>query len=440
METIFGPYGVEWLNLLVRWLHLITGIAWIGASFYFVWLDNSIRPPKPGSPLAKKGVMGELWAVHGGGFYNPQKYTVAPDELPEDLHWFKWEAYATWLSGFAMLFIVYYFNASAMMVDQNVANLTSLQAVGVGLGTLAGGWLVYDTLCKTPLAEKPAVLGTVLFLLIVGAAYFLTHTLSGRAAYIHVGAMIGTMMVGNVLFVIIPGQRKLVDAMAKGQSPDPVYGKRAKVRSVHNNYFTLPVLLIMISNHYAMTYSHAYSWLVLGAIMAAGVLIRHFFNLRHAGKVSPAYPIAGVILLAGVAVAIAPAPRKPVAPGAAVAATAGATAGAGAADDGHGHGAEGAAPAVAAAGGVPAGHPDLASVHQVVVARCAACHSASPTQPGFASAPGGVMLDTEAQTKQLAAKIYQRAVQNKDMPLANMTHMTDAERQLIGVWYEASAN
>jgi len=302
-----------------------------------------------------------------------------------------------------------------------VADLTSLQAVAVGLGTLAGGWLVYDTLCKTALAEKPAVLGTVMFVLIVGAAYVLTHTLSGRAAYIHVGAMIGTMMVGNVLFVIIPGQRKLVDAMAKGESPDPIYGKRAKVRSVHNNYFTLPVLLIMISNHYAMTYSHAYSWLVLAAIMAAGVLIRHFFNLRHAGKVSPAFPIAGVILLAGVAVAIAPPARKAVAAPAAVAATA----------DAEDH---------AASAAAPAGQATLANVQQVVTQRCAACHAATPTQAGFASAPGGVMLETEAQVKQHAAKIYQRAVQNKDMPLANMTHMTDAERQLIGTWFETSAN
>ena len=424
MEALFGSYGVEWLNLLVRWLHLITGIAWIGASFYFVWLDNSIRPPKAGSPLAKQGVSGELWAVHGGGFYNPQKYLVAPAELPADLHWFKWEAYATWLSGFAMLFIVYYFNASAMMIDKNVADLSSMQAVGVGLGTLAGGWIVYDLLCKSPLGEKPAVLGSVLFVLIVAAAYVLTHTLSGRAAYIHVGAMIGTMMVGNVLFVIIPGQRKLVESMEKGQAPDPIYGKRAKVRSVHNNYFTLPVLLIMISNHYAMTYSHSYSWLILGAIMAAGVLIRHFFNLRHAGKVSLGFPIAGVILLVAVAIAIAPAPRKALAaqPAAAHA-------------DGH---ADAAAPA-SAADVARSGH-DINSVQQVVTARCASCHSAQPTQAGFASPPGGVMLDTPDQIKQHAAKIYQRAVQNKDMPLANMTQMTDSERQLIGTWFEAGAN
>ncbi|SFU93415.1 urate hydroxylase PuuD [Pseudoduganella namucuonensis] len=425
MEALFGSYGVEWLNLLVRWLHLITGIAWIGASFYFVWLDNSIRPPKPGSPLAKAGVSGELWAVHGGGFYNPQKYLVAPAELPSDLHWFKWEAYATWISGFAMLFIVYYFNASAMMIDKNVADLSSTQAVAVGLGTLLGGWLVYDLLCKTKLAETPAVLGTVLFVLIVAAAYVLTHTLSGRAAYIHVGAMIGTMMVGNVLFVIIPGQRKLVEAMEKGQSPDPIHGKRAKVRSVHNNYFTLPVLLIMISNHYAMTYSHAYSWLILAAIMAAGVLIRHFFNLRHAGKVSLGFPVAGVILLVAVAIAIAPAPRK------AVAAQPSAPAAAAAATDGHGH---------ADAASAPATGADIAAVQTVVTQRCVSCHSAAPTQAGFASAPGGVMLDTPEQTRQHAAKVFQRAVQSKDMPLANMTQMTDAERQLIGTWFEAGAN
>jgi uncharacterized membrane protein len=239
--------------------------------------------------------------------------------------------------------------------------------------------------------------------------------------------MIGTMMVGNVLFVIIPGQRKLVEAMEKGQSPDPIYGKRAKVRSVHNNYFTLPVLLIMISNHYAMTYSHAYSWLILGAIMAAGVLIRHFFNLRHAGRVSLGFPVAGVILLVAVAIAIAPAPRKAVAAQPAAAAAA----------DGHGHGDAAAAPT--AADIARSGH-DIGAVQQVVTARCASCHSAQPTQAGFASAPGGVMLDTPEQTKQHAAKIYQRAVQNKDMPLANMTQMTDSERQMIGTWFESGAN
>src|SRR5450830_378387 len=410
MDAVMMSYGLEWLNLLVRWLHLITGIAWIGASFYFVWLDNSIRAPKAGSDLAAKGVSGELWAVHGGGFYNPQKYLVAPAQLPADLHWFKWEAYATWISGFAMLFIVYYFNASAMMVDHAVADLSPLQAVGVGLGTLLLGWIVYDLLCRSPLGKRNGLLGVVMFVFIVVMAFVLTHLLSGRAAYIHVGAMIGTIMVGNVLRVIVAGQRNLVAARRAVRTPDPVYGKRGKQRSVYNNYFTLPVLFIMISNHYAMTYTHAYSWLVLAAIMAAGVLIRHFFNLRHAGRVSIGFPIAGGVLLLGVAIAIAPKPLPKVVAAATTAATS-----------------------------VSAGGADFARVQEVILQRCAGCHSAQPTQAGFATAPAGMMLQTPELIRQHAAKVYQRAVQTKDMPLANMTHMTDEERALIGAWFEAGA-
>jgi len=409
-------YGVDWANLLVRWLHLITGIAWIGASFYFVWLDNSIRPPKPGSDLAKKGVSGELWAVHGGGFYNPQKYLVSPAELPSDLHWFKWEAYATWLSGFSLLFIVYYFNASAMMIDKSVADLSQWQAIGIGLGSLAFGWIVYDTLCRSPLGQKEGLLGAIMFVFIVGMAYVLTHFLSGRAAYIHVGAMIGTMMVGNVLMLIIPGQRKLVQAMEKGESPDPIHGKKAKQRSVHNNYFTLPVLLIMISNHYAMTYSHPYSWALLGAIIAAGVLIRHFFNLRHHGKEHWGYPAAGVAILAAVAVVIAPhpAPAAPVAPAV-----------------------EGAAVAEAHAA---AGVPDFSRVQAIVAQRCATCHSSAPTQPGFATAPAGIKFDTPELIHQNAAKINQQAVVLKAMPIGNMTNITPEERAELGAWFAAGAN
>ena len=291
------PYGLEWMNLLVRWLHVITGIAWIGASFYFVWLDNSLRPPAPGGELAKKGVAGELWAVHGGGFYNPQKYLVAPAELPKELHWFKWEAYSTWLSGFALLTIVYYFNAQAMMVDRGVADLSTGQAVGIGLGSLVLAWVVYDLLCRSKLGKHDLAFGAVMFVFLSGAAWVLTHWLSGRAAYIHVGAMIGTIMVANVAMVIIPGQRRMVDAMIAGHKPDPVYGIRGKQRSVHNNYFTLPVLFIMISNHFAMTYRHEHAWAVLAGIMLAGVFIRHFFNLRHKGRVEWKYPAVGVLLL-----------------------------------------------------------------------------------------------------------------------------------------------
>ena len=405
MEAFLLAYGTEWLNLIVRWLHLITGIAWIGASFYFVWLDNNIKPPKPGSELAKKGVSGELWAVHGGGFYNPQKYLVAPKELPEELHWFKWEAYATWLSGFGLLFIVYYFNASAMMIDKSVADLTSLQSIGIGLGTLIVGWTVYDLLCRSPLGKREGLLGIIMYVFIVAVAFILSKFLSGRAAYIHVGAMIGTMMVGNVLMLIIPGQRKLVEAMMVGKSPDPIHGQKAKQRSVHNNYFTLPVLFIMISNHYAMTYSHAYNWLVLAAIIAAGVLIRHFFNLRHKGQVAWGYPAAGVALLLAVAVAIAP---KPMAKPALV---------------------EGAAPAASG----------FVRVQGIINQRCATCHSAQPTQPGFATAPAGIMLQSPELIHQNAAKIYQQAVQLKAMPIGNLTKITEDERAAIGAWYEAGA-
>ncbi|MFS2003126.1 urate hydroxylase PuuD [Duganella sp. CT11-25] len=419
-------YGVDWLNLLVRWLHLITGIAWIGASFYFVWLDNSIRPPKPGSDLAKKGVSGELWAVHGGGFYNPQKYLVSPAELPSDLHWFKWEAYATWISGFSLLFIVYYFNASAMMIDKSVADLTQWQAIGVGLGSLLFGWVVYDALCRSPLGQKEGLMGIVMFVFIVAMAYVLTKFLSGRAAYIHVGAMIGTMMVGNVLMLIIPGQRKLVQAMEQGKSPDPIHGKKAKQRSVHNNYFTLPVLLIMISNHYAMTYSHAYSWALLGAIIAAGVLIRHFFNLRHHGHNAWGFPAAGVAILAAVAVVIAPRPATAPVPASASALAAAP----GAAGDAHGAALATAAPTA----------PDMARVQAIVNQRCASCHSAQPTQPGFATAPAGIMLHTPELIHQNAAKLNQQAVVLKAMPIGNMTNMTPEERAEIGAWFAAGAN
>ena len=392
-------YGADWLNLLVRWLHLITGIAWIGASFYFVWLDNSIRPPWPGSELARRGVSGHLWAVHGGGFYNPQKYLVAPAELPPELHWFKWEAYATWLSGVALLVVVYYFNASSMMVDKTVADLSAAQAIGVGVGSLVIGWLFYDGLCRSPLGQRDGLFGVAMFAFVLAAAYVLTHLLSGRAAYIHVGAMIGTMMVGNVLMLIIPGQRKLVEAMQKGGEPDPVHGQKAKQRSVHNNYFTLPVLFIMISNHYAMTYAHRYNWLVLGAVVAAAVLIRHYFNQRHKGQAKLAYPALGGAILLALAVVMSPGPTP--------------------------------VPAAAA--------PDFARVQTIVGQRCVSCHAAQPSQAGFAAAPAGIRLDTPELLRQNAVKVHQQAVVLKAMPIGNLTNITDEERAAIGSWFAAGA-
>jgi uncharacterized membrane protein len=289
-----------------------------------------------------------------------------------------------------------------MMIDKSVADLASWQAIGVGLGTLVIGWAVYDALCRSPLGRRDGLLAIVMYCLIVFAAYGLSVVLSGRAAYIHVGAMIGTIMVGNVLMVIIPGQRKLVDAMKLGKAPDPIYGQRAKQRSVHNNYFTLPVLFIMISNHYAMTYSHAYNWLVLAAIMAAGVLIRHFFNLKHKGRIVWTYPAAAVLLLLAVAIAIAPKP-------------------------------------VARQQAANAGAPQFMQVQTVIRQRCVGCHSDRPTQPGFAAAPAGMMLQTPELIRKNAAKVYLQAVQLKAMPLGNLTNITDAERATIGAWYEAGA-
>jgi uncharacterized membrane protein len=289
---------IDVLGMLLRWLHVIAGIAWVGSSFYFVWLDDSLDAPPPDSEEAKKGVSGELWAVHGGGFYNPQKYLVAPARLPEKLHWFKWEAYMTWLSGTALLVIVYWMRAQAMMVDPSVAAITAAQAVAIGIASMVVSWVVYDLLCRSPLGRHDGALAVVVFGLLTLLAWELSRTLGGRAAYIHVGTSIGTIMAANVFFVIIPGQRRMVEAMKAGLKPNPVDGKRAKQRSVHNNYFTLPVVFIMISNHYSATYGHPYSWAILALIAAAGVLIRHFFNRHHKGVFAWQYLVASAVVLA----------------------------------------------------------------------------------------------------------------------------------------------
>ncbi|NLR75133.1 urate hydroxylase PuuD [Leeia aquatica] len=396
-------YLLEWANLLLRWLHLIVGIAWIGSSFYFVWLDNSLRPPKD-ADLKARGVDGELWAVHGGGFYNPQKYLLAPKHLPDELHWFKWESYSTWLTGFLLISVLYYLQAGTYMVDKNVADLSPQQAVLIGLGTLAGGWLVYDTLCRLFFNRSQLLFGVVYYAFVVFVTWLLTHLLSGRAAFIHVGAMIATTMTANVFFWIIPGQKKVVAMLKRGEQPDPVYGKRGKQRSVHNNYLTLPVLFCMISNHYAFTYNHPQAWLVLALIFLAAVLIRHFFNLRHKGVVAWHYPLAGIILLLGVLLWLRPVSSVAV-------------------------------PATPAA----AAGPNYAEVRQILQLRCASCHAAAPTQPGFASAPAGVKLDSDADIQRNLARIQQQAVVLKAMPLGNLTGMTDAERTLLKTWFAAGA-
>jgi uncharacterized membrane protein len=388
-------YLLDWASLLVRWLHLIAGIAWIGSSFYFIWLDNHLEPPDP--PI--KGVSGELWSVHGGGFYNQLKYLLAPEKLPAKLHWFKWEAYWTWMSGFALLIIVYYARADAMLVDKSVADISALAAIGISLGTLLLGLVVYEALCRSPLGRNGLALGLVGYAFLVLLSIALTNVFSGRGAYIQIGAILGTIMAANVLHVIIPGQRRMVDAMLAGRAPDPRDGERGKQRSVHNNYLTLPVVFVMISGHYPMTYGHPHAALVLAVIFLAGALIRHFFNLRHRGRVVPLLPAAGVALLAAVAVWIAP--------------------------------------SLGAAGA--GGQVTFQQVEQVFQGRCVACHSNRPTQPGFVQPPGGIVLESPDRIRQLADKINQQVAVAKTMPPGNLTGITDDERMLVGRWYAQGA-
>jgi uncharacterized membrane protein len=407
-----SAYVIDWLSLLGRWVHLITGIAWIGASFYFVWLDNHLLPPTD-ELLSRKGVGGELWAVHGGGFYNAQKYRVAPQVLPASLHWFYWEAYSTFLSGFFLLGLLYYAQAEIYLIDPRVAPLSKPVAIAIGVGVIIGGWLFYDALCRSPLKHRAAWLAAVLALVFSAAAFELCRLFSGRGAFIEFGAMLGTIMVANVFFVIIPGQRQMVQAKREGRDPDPEAGARGKLRSVHNTYFTLPVLFTMISNHYAMTFGARYNWLVLIALCAAGVLIRVYFVARHkrherGGKTSPWPAILGLLIVAATAAALAP-KRAPT-----TAATATAT-------------------ATAAS---PAAH--FADIQGIIANRCAPCHAAAPTQPGFTAAPKGVLLDSSAGL--LAnLKVIEPQVATRAMPIGNLTCMTDGERNQLLDWIRHGA-
>jgi uncharacterized membrane protein len=393
-------YIVEWLNLFGRWIHLVTGIAWIGASFYFVWLDDSLEAPKAAADV-ERGVGGEVWSVHGGGFYHAQKYRVAPPRLPETLHWFKWEAYWTWMSGMFLLALVYWYSAEAYLIDPGVADIGKAGAIAISIGTVVGGWVVYDLLCRSALGRSDAALGLVVFALTIVAAWGLTQVFSGRGAYIHYGAMLGTIMVANVFFVIIPGQRELVAAKREGREPDVRHGLNGKQRSVHNTYFTLPVLLVMISNHYASTYGHRHAWLILVALSAAGALVRVWFVARHKGRPSPVPLVAAAVLFAAVVGALAPA--------------------------GSATRSQGAAP------------PAFAEVRAVVERRCAGCHASRPTQAGFAAPPKGVVFDTPGQVLAQAAAIHQQSVATQVMPIGNLTGMTGEERALLGRWFEAGA-
>ncbi len=302
IAALVDPYVREWLDLLLRWLHVIAGIVWIGTSFYFVALDNHLRPPK-GRRREEEGVGGETWEIHGGGFYRIEKYRVAPPRLPEPLHWFKWEAYTTWLSGFALFVVLYYVNAETYLVSRQVADIGKWTAIGASVGLLALAWVVYDFLCRA-LGRDDRALGVALVLFVVGAAYVSSQLFAGRAAFLQVGAMLGTMMAGNVLFNIIPAHRELVRAKVAGREPDPTPGIRAKQRSVHNNYLTLPVVFTMVSNHFPLAYGHERAWLVLLAFMTIGAWVRHFFNLRHRGKNAWWILVTAAVALVALAFAI----------------------------------------------------------------------------------------------------------------------------------------
>ncbi|SEQ02776.1 Uncharacterized membrane protein [Amphritea atlantica] len=386
------PHITEWLNLAVRWVHMITGIAWIGASFYFVWLENHLDRSNP-----REGLSGDLWAIHGGGIYHLEKYKLAPPKMPEQLHWFKWEAYATFLSGFTLLAVVYYLNAQLYLVAPG-SDLSSAAAIGISVGSLVAGWFIYTTLCDSPLGKQPALLGLVLFVLLVAAAWGFTHVFSGRAAFIHIGAIIGTIMVGNVFFIIMPAQSDLVGAINAGREPDPALPAKGLLRSRHNNYFTLPVLFIMISNHFPSTYSFEYNWAILAGLAILSVLVRHYFNTRHESqKFVWTLPAAA---LGMIALAFVTAPKT----------------------------AETSTTQVS-----------FTQVKQIIDERCSVCHSATPTFAGFTAAPLGVIMDNPQQIQMLAPRIQAQAITTQAMPLGNITQMTPQERDLLGTWIAQGA-
>jgi uncharacterized membrane protein len=428
-------YLLDWCGLLVRWFHVVAGIAWIGSSFYFVWLDNHLEPQGASEPI-DPNVAGELWSVHGGGFYRSRKYRVAPPVLPPTLHWFYWEAYSTWLSGFALLCLLYFLRAEAYLIDPSVASLTKPAAIAIALGVLVASWLVYDGLCRSPLGRNGRALAIAVAVVTAIEAWGVCHLFGGRGAFMVFGAALGTIMVANVLFVIIPGQRELVRAKKEGREPDPAPGLRGKQRSVHNTYFTLPVVFVMISNHYAMTYGARNNWLVLIAMSFAGACIRGWFVARHkpAGRrgAASALPAAlGVLTLAGLVVALAP-EGSPSPLGSA------ADAGPGA-DNALAPG-PGARNAPDSAGGPIAGSAntappgDVIQVHAIIEQRCVPCHSTHPSSKfGFSAPPNGVVLETLDQLRAHLPEV-QKQVSLRTMPLGNLTGMTDDERARVLMW------
>lgn len=394
---------IEWAQLGLRWFHLVAGIMWIGSSFYFMWLDSHLEPPDP----AKPDVEGSLWMVHSGGFYQVEKRLIKPGGMPKTLHWFKWEAAFTWLSGMFLLGVVYYLSGGVMLLDPGRPEIGLGAAVAMSLGTIIVSWLVYDALWATAWAEANAKVATALsFLGLFAMCYGLCQVYSGRGAFIHVGAVLGSVMVANVWHRILPCQQKMIDATAEGRTPDYELGKKAKRRSVHNSYVTLPVLFIMLSNHFSMTYGGPWNWLTLILMILIGAGIRHFMILGSKGK--NGYPWLVPVAVALVAVVFLDGSKLPDPP--------------------------------AVAPGAAAGEPvKMAEVQAIMQRRCIPCHSQSPTDAVWKSAPNGVKFDTPAQIKGMVGGIKFRVVETKTMPLANQTGMTDEERARIGLWIQQGA-
>lgn len=392
----------EWFNLVVRWAHVVLGIAWIGASFYFIFLENSLNR----SENLRDELAGNLWAIHGGGFYYVEKYKTAPAVLPKTLHWFKYEAYFTWLTGFILLVLVYYMNAKAFMIDPAVRDISTSTAVLIGLGTLIIGWVIYDLMCRSSLLEKKVLFAFTGFIILTLISIFLTKFLSGRAAFMHVGSLLGTIMAGNVFFVIIPSQKALLKAARQNKPVDPALGKYAGLRSLHNNYITLPMIFVMISNHFPTTFGSHFNWAVLAGLTVASVAVRHYINLYEKGQYAVWIIPFATIALIGLVMMTAPKTLKKSA-------------------------------AVSAKDAPKNFAPVLFSeIHPIVQKRCVTCHSTNPTDDVQKIAPNGIMLDTPEQIKKMTDRILVRVVQTNTMPQGNKTGITDEEREMIGRWIE----
>ena len=398
----------DWLSFAVRWLHVITGIAWIGSSFYFVALDLGLRQ-RPGMPV---GAFGEEWQVHGGGFYHIQKYLVAPAEMPEHLTWFKWESYATWLSGFAMLCVVYYAGADLFLIDPNVLPMSVPVAILLSMASIVSGWVVYVLLCRSPLGKSDTGLMLVLYGVLVFIAWGLTHLFTGRAAFLHLGAITATIMSCNVFMIIIPNQKIVVADLIAGRKPDPKYGKIAKQRSLHNNYLTLPVLFLMLSNHYPLAFGTQFNWVIASLVFIIGVLIRHYFNTVHARKGNPTWTWLGAAVLFVIIIWLSTVPK--VLTG------------------------EPKTSAASSAAQVYMASAHFPAVRDTVLGRCSMCHAEEPVYEGIYHAPKGVMLDTDARIAEHAREIYIQAGRAHAMPPANVSHITDQERALLVAWFEGA--